>query len=57
MALIYETRNFRLESHEKPEVDRLDGGHMKINPIIPIVDRSFLTPKQAIELMRLTIVA
>lgn len=57
MALIYETENFILEASENPEIDRLDGGHMKISPKIPIIDRSLLTPKQAIELMRFTIIA
>ncbi len=57
MALIYETPNFILESHEKPEVDRLEGGHIKISPKDKVDDRTKLTPKEAIELMRLTIVA
>jgi diadenosine tetraphosphate (Ap4A) HIT family hydrolase len=57
MALIYETENFTLESHEQPEVDRLDGGHIKINPKVPVVDRTQLTPVLAVELMRFTIVA
>lgn len=56
MAYIYETENFILESHEQPEVDRLEGGHVKISPKITIEDRTKLTPKQAVELMRLTIV-
>ena len=57
MALIFETSNFILESHEKPEIDRLEWGHVKISPKIDMEDRSMLTPKQAIELMRFTIVA
>lgn len=57
MAIIYETENFTLESHESPEVDRLDWWHLKINPKITVEDRSFLSPRQAIELMRLTIVS
>lgn len=57
MALIYETSHFILESHDQPEVDRLDGGHIKISPKVPVVDRTQLTPQQAIELMRLTIIA
>lgn len=57
MALIFETKNFTLESHEQPEVDRLDGGHIKINPKVKVVDRTELSPQLAIELMRLTIVA
>jgi len=57
MAIIYETKNFILESHERPEVDRLEGGHMKISPKRDIVDRTELTPEEAIELIRFTIVA
>ena len=56
MAFIYETKNFVVESHERPEIDRLEGGHIKISPKIEIEDRTQLTSKQAIELMRLTII-
>lgn len=55
MAIIYKTENFIVESHEKPEIDRLEGGHIKISPIVEVEDRTKLSPKQAIELMRLTI--
>jgi diadenosine tetraphosphate (Ap4A) HIT family hydrolase len=57
MAIIYKTNNFILESHEKPEIDRLEGGHLKISPKITVKDRSELTSKQAIELMRFTIIS
>ncbi len=57
MAVIYETENFILESHEKPEVDRTEWWHLKISPKFPIEDRSHLSPKQAIELMRFTIIS
>ncbi len=56
MAIIYETENFIVESHEKPEIDRLEGGHIKISPKIEIEDRTKLTASQAIEMMRLTMV-
>lgn len=56
MAIIYETKNFIIESHEKPEVDRFEGGHIKISPKIDVGDRTKLTARQAIELMRLTII-
>ncbi|NTV55544.1 MAG: hypothetical protein HGA16_03520 [Candidatus Moranbacteria bacterium] len=55
MTIIYESPNFLLESHETPEIDRMEGGHMKISPKSPVEDRTGLTPRQAIELMRLTI--
>ncbi len=57
MTIIYETENFVIESHEKPEVDRLEGGHIKISPKVDVEDRTKLSPRQAIELMRLTMVA
>jgi len=57
MAAIFESDNFIVEAVEKPHVDRNDGGHIVISPKIRILDRQKLSPKQAIELMRLTIVA
>ncbi len=57
MLEIFETDHFVLEAHPRPEIDRLEGGHMKISPKTPVKDRSHLSPEQAIELMRLTIVA
>lgn len=56
MATIYESENFIVEAVEKPHVDRDDGGHIKIYPKVRLSDRQQLSPKQAIELMRLTIV-
>jgi len=55
--IIFETENFILESHENPEVDRLEGGHVKISPKISVEDRTKLAPDQAIELMRFTMIA
>jgi diadenosine tetraphosphate (Ap4A) HIT family hydrolase len=57
MALIYETPNFILESHERPEIDRLEGGHMKISPKRSVEDRTKLTPAEAVEMARLTMVS
>jgi len=56
MALIYETKNFIVESFDTPHVDRNDGGHIKIYPKKEIFDRTELTPKLAIEFMRITII-
>jgi len=56
MAIIYQTKNFIVEAVEKPHVDREDGGHIKIYPKVRLLDRQHLSPKHAIELMRLTIV-
>ena len=57
MTLIYESENFIAESHEKPFVSRTDGGHIRIKvKDKSITDRTKLSQKQAIELMRLTII-
>jgi diadenosine tetraphosphate (Ap4A) HIT family hydrolase len=57
MAIIYETRHFLVQSAEFPLVDRKDGGHVTIDPKIPVSIRQELSPVQAIELMRLTMIA
>ncbi len=57
MPIIYETQNFIVEAPEKPHINRDDGGHIKIYPKKRIINRQGLLPHEAIELMRLTIVA
>lgn len=57
MALIYETSNFMLETRERPFVDRAEGGHIRIMSKIKITDRTKLTADQAIEYMKLSMVA
>ncbi len=52
--LIVETDNFTLESHEKAEVSRTDGGHLVINPKVSIQDRTKLSKDLVIELALLT---
>ena len=54
MAQIYQTQNCIVEAVEKPHNSRTDGGHIKIYPIIKVIDRTKLSPKLATELMRLT---
>ncbi len=54
--IIYDSENFIVEAVEKPHVDRNNGGHIKIYSKIRVLDRQHLSPKHAIELMRLTIV-
>ncbi|MCL5410915.1 MAG: hypothetical protein M1324_03645 [Patescibacteria group bacterium] len=57
MALIYETENFIVESKEDPFVTRKDGGHIRIKVKNEnISDRTKLSPSEAIELMRLTMI-
>ncbi len=57
MALIYETINFILETREKPFVDRLEGGHVRIWSKMKVSDRTELSPESAIEYMKLSMVA
>ena len=59
MAIIYETKNFIVESFDSatPHVSREDGGHLRIRPKKDITDRTAMEPKIAIECMRLTMVA
>jgi diadenosine tetraphosphate (Ap4A) HIT family hydrolase len=55
MPTIFETDNFIIEAVDKPHIDRNDGGHIKISPKVRVVDRQHLSPKLAIEIMKLTI--
>lgn len=57
MAVIYESENFIMQSAEAPLVDRNDGGHITIDPKFSVSTRQQLFSKQAIELMRLTLIA
>ena len=57
MPLVFETRHFQIVTPEHPHVSRSDGGHLIINPKVPVEDRTQLSREQAIELMKLTMVA
>jgi diadenosine tetraphosphate (Ap4A) HIT family hydrolase len=57
MALIYEARHFILRTLDQPHVSRSDGGHIVIDPKIAVEDRTHLSREQAIELVKLTMVA
>lgn len=56
MALVYEARHFILKTLDQPHVSRSDGGHIVIDPKVAVEDRTQLTPEQAIELVKLTMV-
>jgi diadenosine tetraphosphate (Ap4A) HIT family hydrolase len=57
MALIFETENFIIESHEKPFVSREEGGHIRIRVKDEnISDRTKLSVKQAKEFMRISMI-
>ena len=57
MALIAETEYFEIVTPAQPHVSRGDGGHLIINPKVAVEDRTRLTREQAIELVKLTMVA
>src|SRR5689334_1279270 len=56
MAIIFESLNFIVQSAEFPLVDRNDGGHITIDPKFKVSNRQDLTSREAIELMRLTMI-
>jgi len=54
---IYQTDNFIVEAHPAPFIPRIEGGHIRIKvKDTAIMERTQLSPKMAIELMRLTMV-
>jgi diadenosine tetraphosphate (Ap4A) HIT family hydrolase len=57
MALVFEARHFDITTPEHPHVSRGDGGHLIINPRVAVEDRTQLTREQAVELIKLTMVA
>jgi diadenosine tetraphosphate (Ap4A) HIT family hydrolase len=57
MALIYETSTFILETPQTPFVDRTEGGHVRIMSKLKVSDRTKLSPEQAIEYMKLSMLA
>ena len=57
MPLVLDSRHFTILAPEHPHVSRGDGGHLIINPRVAVEDRTKLTREQAIELVKLTMVA
>jgi diadenosine tetraphosphate (Ap4A) HIT family hydrolase len=57
MRPIFESTHFVIVAPDHPHVSRGDGGHLIINPKLAVEDRTHLSPGQAIELMKLTMVA
>lgn len=55
--ILYHSADFRIVAPEHPHVSRADGGHLKVAPLEPVEDRTKLSPAQAKELMKLTMVA
>ena len=57
MMLVFESKHFDIVTLEQPHVSRGDGGHLIINPKVPLEDRTLLSREKAIELVKLTMVA
>ncbi len=57
MTLIFKSDDFEIVTPEHPHVSRRDGGHLIINPKVSVEDRTKLSRENAIELMKLTMVA
>lgn len=57
MQTVFEARHFTLVVPDRPHVSRPDGGHLILNPKVTVPDRTHLTREQAIELVKLTMVA
>ncbi len=55
--LVFDSENFVLSTPEQPHVSRGDGGHLIVNPKVPVEDRTGLSRDKAVELMKLTMVA
>jgi diadenosine tetraphosphate (Ap4A) HIT family hydrolase len=61
VKVIFESKNFLVQTltgvnENRPHISREDGGHIIISPKVKVADRQHLTARQAIELMRLTVV-
>ncbi len=54
---IYETTHFKVVAHDRPHVSREEGGHIVVIPHVRVKDRTCLSPVQAVELMKLTMMA
>jgi diadenosine tetraphosphate (Ap4A) HIT family hydrolase len=57
MLTVIEAQHFIIVAPDRPHVSRPDGGHLIINPKVAVSDRTQLTREQAVELVKLTMVA
>lgn len=53
---VYETENFFIQAAVRPFIDRAEGGHMYVFPKVEVRDRTMLSPKLAVEYMKLSMV-
>ena len=54
--IVYETEHFIVEAFGRPHISREEGGHLRIKPKKYYENRSELPPREAIEVMRLTMI-
>ncbi len=54
--IIYETANYIVDTPERPLIDRLEGGQIRITPKVKVSDRTQLSPELAKEYMMLSMV-
>src|SRR6478752_2403653 len=57
MPLIIESTHFEIITPEHPHISRSDGGHLVINPKVGVEDRTRLGRDEAVELVKLTMIA
>lgn len=57
MLKIYESKNFIVETRNPPHNSRKDGGHLVISPKTPLTDRTEMSPDQAKEFIKLSMIA
>jgi diadenosine tetraphosphate (Ap4A) HIT family hydrolase len=57
MPVVLESKHFVVLAPEQPHVSRGDGGHLIVNPRVAVEDRTQLSREQAVELVKLTMVA
>ena len=57
MSLIIESTHFEIITPEHPHISRSDGGHLVINPKVAVEDRTRLGRDEAVELVKLTMIA
>lgn len=55
--LVFDFKHFFIVTPGHPHVGRGDGGHLIINPRVIVEDRTHLTREQAVELVKITMIA
>ena len=54
--IIYETDNFIIDAPERPFVDRMEGGHVRISPKVKVSDRTKLSSELAKEYIKISMI-